>query len=89
MIGFVTSLEERLTSPNSPDAFQSISTDLHKHIDALSESYVAAGTDRRRVDEQGTRLWNLSVKIKDGGAHLSKQMICLCELSNQRHGIRF
>ena len=80
MTGFVTSLEERLTRSNSSVAFQSISLDLYKHIDSLSEDYVATGTDRRRLDEQGTRLWNLSVKFKDGDAPLSKQLICLCEL---------
>ena len=62
-IAFAKLLEESLTSTNTG---KSISGDISRNIEAaVSLRNVAAASRRVDLDRHGTRLWNLSSKLKN------------------------
>lgn len=76
-VGFASKLEEILPGTPRPPT---LATDLLKHIDDLSEQRPPSAGNFRDVDEQGTRLWNLSSKLKKDEV-TSTQLICLSIVS--------
>ncbi|MCJ1382311.1 hypothetical protein MMC17_005424 [Xylographa soralifera] len=70
---FASSLEKILTS--GPRPF-SLATDLLENIDKLAEHRLVAPVKFRDVDEYGTRLWNISSRLKKDEA-TSIKLVCL------------
>ena len=74
---FVSRLQQVLSSNLKPP---SLATDLYKHIDELTETRLTFKNSSRELDEEGTKLWNLSSKLKRS-EDTSAQLICLGGLS--------
>ena len=72
-IEFASSLEKTLISIPRPP---SLATDLLENIDKLAEHRLVAASNFRDVDEYGTRLWNISSRLKKDEA-TSTKLVCL------------
>ncbi|MCJ1250157.1 hypothetical protein MMC30_007383 [Trapelia coarctata] len=70
---FTSHLQQVLASKEKPST---LATDLLDHIDQLAEVRLRADNSSRNLDEEGTKLWNLSSKLKKDEAASSK-LICL------------
>ncbi|MCJ1432892.1 hypothetical protein MMC27_002250 [Xylographa pallens] len=73
ILEFASSLEETLISIPRPP---SLATDLLANIDKLAEHRLLAAANFRDVDEYGTRLWNISSRLKKDEA-TSIKLVCL------------
>ncbi|MCJ1388414.1 hypothetical protein MMC18_001261 [Xylographa bjoerkii] len=73
ILEFASNLEKALTSIPRP---LSLATDILSNIDKLAEHRLIAAGNFRDVDEYGTRLWNLSSRLKKDEA-TSMQLVCL------------
>ena len=74
---FAKLLEEYIisTNPKKP-----LPADIHSKIEtAVSIRNAAAASKRVDLDKQGTRLWNLSSKLKD--ASKDRELLCLGKTS--------
>lgn len=77
---FAKRLEESLTSANPR---KSLTADIYNKIEtAVSIHNAAAASKRIDLDKQGTRLWNLSSKLKNA----AKDAELLCMGKDQFHG---
>lgn len=71
---FATNLENNIRSES---ILPSLNVNLYKEIDRVPLIHNAAATGRiRELDEQGTRLWNLTPKLKKESA-ASMELVCL------------
>lgn len=70
---FASHLQQVLTSKERPST---LATDLLGHIDQLVEVRLRVRNSARNLDEEGTRLWNLSSKLRKDEVASSK-LICL------------
>ncbi|MCJ1397829.1 hypothetical protein MMC11_001025 [Xylographa trunciseda] len=73
ILAFASTLENTLSSSPRP---VSLATDLYDNIDQLEERQLVAAGNFQDVDRYGTRLWNLSSRLKKDEA-TSIQLACL------------